>query len=165
MAGFASAWAAAGLRLFHSLVKLPAMRIGVATGAVEVLPMEDRGGRLQLCRLLVAVGTRNRDVFARELKPSLLVLGKCESRGLVTVDRMAPFAGIEVRRSSKLAGVLVGMAVSAVLEFQLENGVGSVGDVALVASHFCVRPRQGVCGLRVICHRECRRFPSVHGVT
>src|SRR6185437_11788217 len=150
MAGFASAWAAAGFRLFHPLIELPAMWVGMAPGAVEVLPMEDRRGRLQLCRLLVEVGTRNRDVFARELKPSLLVLGKCESRGLVTVDRMAPFAGIEVRRSSKLAGVLVGMAVSAVLEFQLEKGIGPVRNMALVASHLCVCTRQGICGFRVI---------------
>lgn len=141
------------------------MRVGVATGTVEVLPMEDRRWRLQFCRLLVAIGTRYGDVFTRELKPRLLVLRKREGRGFVTVDRVAAFARVEVRRSSKLAGVLVSMTVSAMLEFQLEDGVDSARDVALVASHFRVRSCQGIRGLRMICCREGRRFPSFHRMT
>lgn len=165
MAGCASARTAAGLGLLHSLVELPPMRIGVATGAVEVLPMEDRRWRLQFRRLLVTIGARHGDMFAGQLKPGLLVLRKREGRRFVTVDRMAAFAGVEVRCASKLAGVLVSMTVGAMLEFQLEDSVDAAWDMALVAAHLHVRTGQGICGLRVIRHREGRRFPSFHRMT
>lgn len=78
---------------------------------------------------------------------------------------MAPFAGIEVRSAGELASVFVFMAVSAMLKFQLENGIRPARNMTFFAGGAAVGALQGISGLRVI--RNCKRrwLPTVHGVT
>lgn len=55
MACLAAAGAAVSLRFPHPLIELTAVGIGVATRAPQVGPVVRDGGRLEFCRLLVAV--------------------------------------------------------------------------------------------------------------
>lgn len=93
------------------------------------------------------------------------MLRQREGRRFVSVDRVAALAGIEVWRGRKLFGMLVLMAVGAMIEFQFENGVTAFRDVALLTPNLHVPSRQRVCRLGVVSNGECRRFPSLHRMT
>lgn len=78
---------------------------------------------------------------------------------------MAAFAGIEIWRCCELAGVLVLVAVGAVLKLHFEHRVGAARDVALFASDLGVRALQWICRRRVIGQGERRGLPTVDRVT
>jgi len=131
---FASHWPSARPHLQHALLKLALVRVSVATGAGQILPVID-GGRFwfELCRLLVTVAARNRDVSIGEHKVGFLVTSQRERRGLVGFQIVAALASIEIRRSRELPSMLIAVAVGAVLEFDLEQCVFAPGNVALRA--------------------------------
>lgn len=68
---------------------------------------------------------------------------------------MATFTRIEIWSCCELAGVLVLVAVGAVLKLHLEHCFGAARDVAFFASHFGMRALQRIRRGRVIRNREC----------
>lgn len=121
MAGFAARGRSIRTHLLHALLELPLVRIGVATDAVQIVPVIDHGRLgLELCRLLVAIRARHGDVATGEHEACLLVLGQAKRRWLVSLQIVAAIAGIEVRRRCELPGMSIGVAVGAALELDLE---------------------------------------------
>lgn len=107
-------------RLAHPLVELAVVRIFVATGANQILPMVLRGRFwLEGVCLLVAIGARDRDMAAGQCKLRFPVPRQSERGGMVAVHGVTRFAVVLVGRTGKLAGVLIGVTVGAVLEFDL----------------------------------------------
>src|SRR5690242_20569624 len=135
MAGLAPARSSRSLRLLHALIELATVRIGVATRATQIGPVINRRGRLEVSRLLVAIGTRHRDVLAGQKKACFFVARQRKRGWPVSLDRMTTFTPIEIWCCCELAGVLVLVAVGAVLKFHLEHRVGTARDVAFLASH------------------------------
>lgn len=77
---------------------------------------------------------------------------------------MATLTSVEVRCCSELAGVFVLVTIGAVFKLHFENRVHAARDVALFASHFCVRALQRIGSRRMIRNRESRRLPALHRV-
>ena len=141
------------------------MRIIVATGAVQTLPVIDHGRlRLELRRFLVTVGAWNRDVPACQHKVRLLVFRKAESRRLVTLKIVAAVACVEVRSRGKLCSMLVGVTVGAALELNLEQRVLPFRDVALHTLQSRMLALQRIRAGGMLLHRKGRGLPSLHGV-
>ena len=67
---------------------------------------------------------------------------------------MATITSVEVRRRDKLAGMLILVAIGAMLELDLEQRVFALGNMALIALHGGVFPFQRVSRRRVVVHRE-----------
>lgn len=79
MAGFTSRGRTVGPRLLHPLFELAFVRIRMATGTVQVLPViYDSRLRLDLSRFLVAVGTRHSHVPACKNEARLLVFSQAK---------------------------------------------------------------------------------------
>ena len=133
MTGLAPGGGTVGANLKHALLELALVRIGVATGAVQIFPVIDHGLGLKLRRFFVAIGARNRDVPSGQHEVSFLVLGQAESRRFVAFQVVTPVAGVEVWRGRELGGMLVGMAVGATVELHLEQRVLALGNVTLRA--------------------------------
>ncbi len=92
----------------HALLELPLVRIGVATGAAQLSPVIDhRRLRLELRRLFVAVGTRNRYVSSGENEVRFLMFSQCKSGRLVSLQVVAAVTGVEVGRRGKLRRVTI----------------------------------------------------------
>src|SRR5207302_9076203 len=101
----------------HAVLELAFVRVGMATGAVQILPViENRRLRLEFRRHFVAVGTRDRDVPSGEQEMSLLVLGKGEGGRLIGLKIVTTIAGIEVRCGGKLSLMAVAVAIGTALE-------------------------------------------------
>ena len=110
------------------------MRIGVATGATQIVPVIDRGGlRLELGRFLVAIRARHRHMPTRQYEMCLLVLGQSEGRGLVCLKIVTTVARIEIRSRGKLGCMLVDMTIGAALKLNFEQCFFTLRDVALGA--------------------------------
>ncbi len=103
VASFAARPRTVSPHLLHALLELPLVRINMATGARQILPViNHRRLGLELRRLLVTFGARNRDVAARQCEVSFFMLGQSERRRFVTLQRVAAIARIEIRRGRKL---------------------------------------------------------------
>lgn len=77
MAGLATGGGAISPDLLQTLLELPLVDILMATGAVQTLPViNDVRFGLELGGFLVAFGTGNSDVTARQRKAGLLMLGQ-----------------------------------------------------------------------------------------
>ena len=97
------------------------MRIGVATFAIQIVPVIDnRRLRLELRRLPVAIGARHGKVATSEHEASLLMFGRTECRWLIALQVVAAIAGVEVWRRCELASMFVGVTVCAAFELDLE---------------------------------------------
>ena len=165
VASLASRNRTVGPSLLHSFFELPFVGIIVATGATQVLPVvNDCRLGLELRRLLVTFGTRDRNMPAGEREMRLLVLGQGERGWLVSLERMAAIASVEVRCRGKLPRMLIGMAIGAVREFNLEQCVFPLRDVTLSTFQASMSALQRIGAGGVFLHREGRRFPSLHGV-
>ena len=73
----------------------------------------------------------------------------------IGLNRMAAFTRIEIWRFCELAGVLVLMAVSAVLELHFEHSVDPARNVAFLASDLRVCALQRIRRSRVIGDGKC----------
>ena len=112
------------------------MWVGMATGAVQILPVIDGGWLgLELGRFFVAVRAGDSNVAAVQRKVSLLVLGKGKCGRFISLKGVTTVAGIEIGRGNELSAVPVGMTVGAAVELHFENGVLPFRDVTLVALH------------------------------
>ena len=105
----------------HAFLELIFVRVRMATGAGEILPAIDCG-RLwrELRGLFMAVSARNREVSVGEHKVGFFMTGQGERRRLVAVKIVATLAGVEIRRSRELPGMLIAVAVGAAFEFDFE---------------------------------------------
>ena len=163
MAGLASGDCTIGSRLLHTLFELSFVRITVATAATQILPViNDRRLRPELRGLLVTISTRDRDVPTRQYEVRLFVLSQTKRGRLVSLERMAAVAGVEVGRRHKLPRMIVGMAVGAAFEFDLEHCVIPSRDVTFRTFHHRMFALQRICARRVLLHGESRRLPSLH---
>ena len=164
MAGLAPGWRTIGTRLEHAFLELSFVRIGMTTGAVQILPVIDHSLRLKFRRLLVAVGTRYRHVPAGKHEMRFLVLGQSEGGGLVRFQIVAAVASVEIRRYRELIGVAIAMTISAALELHFEQRVLSFRNMALRAFQSRVRALQRIRAQRMFLGREQRGLPSLHVV-
>ena len=165
MAGFAAYDRAVGPRLLHALLELPFVGIIVATGATQIFPViNDCRLGVELRRFLVTFGTCDRNMPAGEREMRLLVLGQAERGWLVSLESMAAIASVKVRCRGKLPRMLVGVAIGAALELNLEQGVLPLWDMTLSTFQACMPTLQRIRAGGVFLHREGRRFPSLHGV-
>jgi len=155
MACLASAWTACSLCLLHALIELPIVRISMATGATQIRPVIDRGGGPEIGRLFVAIGTGNRNVLAGQKEVRLFMARQRERGRPIGLNRVATFAGIEIGCRSELAGMVVFVAVGAVLEFHFEHSIDASRDVAFLAAHLGVCALQRIRRSRVIGDGKC----------
>lgn len=141
------------------------MGIGVATGAVQTVPVvNDRWLRAELRGFLVAIGAGHRKVSAGEHEASFLVLRQRECRRLVSLEIMAAIAGIEIGRGGKLRGMSVGVAVCAAIEPYLEQGFLPFGNMALSTLQARVSALKRIRTLSMFFHREGGWLPSIDRV-
>ena len=126
----------------------------MATRTVQILPVIDHGRLGLKRRFFVAIGTGHGDMPARQDETSLFVLGQSERGGPVSFEIVTTVAGVEVGRCSKLTGMLVGVAFSAALEPNLEQGVLSFGDVTLHAFKTRMSALQRIVGGGVFFQRK-----------
>jgi len=152
--GLTSGGLAGWVRLTHAIVELATVRVGVASGAIQVGPVVC-GCRGRECgRLLVTIGAWHSDVFAGQQEARFLVARQRESRGAITVDGVAALAGIQVRRGRKLARMAVLVTIGTLLELHFEDSVSAARNVALRALHTGVRTREWIGSRRVIGNRK-----------
>ena len=138
------------------------MDIFVTIGATEALPVIDEVLWLELIRLLVTIGARNRDVPTRQHESSLLVFGQRKGRGLVSFQVVALVAGIQVRGRGKLTGMAVLVAIRAEVKFHPVQRVFALRNVALCAFHTCVPALQRILRRGVLLNREKGWLPPFH---
>ena len=94
----------------------------------------------------------------------LFVPGQRKRRRLVSLQRVAALAGVEVRRPSELPIVLVLVAIGAVRKLDLEERVLAFGNMTLGAFDREVFPFERISGSGMIFCRKGRRFKTIHGV-
>ena len=94
----------------------------------------------------------------------LFMSGQCERRGLVSLQRVAAFAGVEIGSRRELSIVLVFVAIGATCEFDFKKRVFAFRNMTLRTLHREMFPFERIGGGRVIFHRECRGFEAIDGV-
>lgn len=93
----------------------------MAACAIQICPAVDHGRlRLKLCRFFMAVRTRDCKVAAGQREVRLLMIRKRECRRPVSLKIVATITGVEIRCGGKLAGMAIGVALSAAIELDLE---------------------------------------------
>ncbi len=123
MAGFAARRCSICAQLLHALGKLTFVRILVAGHAREIFPVIEHDRlrtAFRVCLLLVAIAAWHRHVSVGQDKPCLFMPRQRERRRLVSLQRVATFARVQIRSRSELPVVLIFMAIGAALELDLE---------------------------------------------
>jgi len=92
------------------------------------------------------------------------VPGQRKRRRLVSLQRVAALAGVEVRRPSELSIVLVLVAIGAVRKLDLEERVLAFGNMTLGTFDREVFPFERISGSGMIFCRKGRRLKTIHGV-
>ena len=165
MAGFATERSPVCPYPPHAVIELTFVRIFVAGRTRQIAPVvKNRRLGLEVRILLVAIAASDRDVTSRERKVRFLVPGQRESGGFVSLQIMAARAVVEVRRLCELFGMLIAVAISAVLELHLEQSVLALRDVALRALQFGVASLQGIGRSGVVLHSKFRWLEAIHGM-
>lgn len=163
MASLAPGSFTTGTRLQHALLELSLVRVGMTGGTGKIIPMiEDRRLGLDVRILFVAIAARYRDMASGQYEMSFLVPSQGEGRWLESLQVVATLTRVEVRRCNKLAGMLIAVAISAMLELDLEQRVFALGSVALIALHGGVLPLQRISRRRVVFHRELSGLEALH---
>lgn len=141
------------------------MRILVASRTREFVPVvKNRWLGLDVRILLVAVAAGNRCMTTGKREVCIFVPGERKGGWFVSLQVVAAFAAIKVRRLGKLSGMLVAVAISAVLELHFEQRVLAFRDVALLALQSGVTSLQGIGRSSVIFNGKFRRLEPIHGV-
>lgn len=165
MARLASRCRPVGAYCLHSLLELPLMRILMATGAGQVLPVvNDRRFGREVRGFLVAIATWNGDVPVGEQEARFLVTRQRKRGWLVTLQIVAAVTSIEIWRGGKLTGMPIAVAIGAALEFDFEYRFLSPRNVALCALQPGMSALQRICTQGVLFHRKCRWLPAIDGM-
>lgn len=112
----------------------------------------------------MTLGTRDRNMPAGEREMRLLVLSQAERGWLVSLESMAAIASVEVGRRGKLPRMLIGVAVGAALELNLEQRIFPLRDMTLSTFQARMPALQRIRAGGVFSHREGRGLPSLYGV-
>lgn len=162
MAGFATGLAVCDAQ--HAFAELAAMRIFVATCAAEIIPAINRSGRSEGLAQFVAIAASGGYMPAGQGEFRSLVPREIERRRRITLQRMALLTGVEIGSGGELRGMLVGVAVGAMLEADLEQGFAAFRNVALVALDLRVFSLERIGGLSMLFHSEIGRFKTCDAV-
>jgi len=165
VAGLAPSGGAVRTNLLHPLVELAFVYIFVTAGATQALPVINEILGLKLGGFLVAIGTDNRDVPARQRKPGLLMLCEGESGRLVPLQIVALIAGIEIRRCNKLTGMAILMTIGAIIKLYPVQRVLAFWNMALRALHTNMTALERVLRRSVLLHGKQRGLPALDLVT
>lgn len=131
------------------------MRVVVATGAIQILPVIDGGGLgLKFRGLLVAVGARRRHVAASQRKVRFLVPRQGKRGRLIGLESVAAVAGVEIGSGRELPAMAIAVAVSAAREFDFEQSIFPLRNVALRALQPRMPALQRIRAGRVFLYRE-----------
>ena len=149
----------------HPLAKFSVMRILMAGGARFVCKAkrQDLVGPVRHGRLVALIaGHRGMSARQRELRP--LMHGNREKRALKTLHVVAVFAPVAMGRTGKLPIMRVLVAVRAIRELHLVNGVLARGDMALRALHGGMFALERIPGSLMFLHAKQRRLPTLDPV-
>ena len=165
MASFASRRRSISPHHRHACLELRLVGVFVATGAAQILPAINYGGFwFEFRRFLVAVATGNGNVSSSQQKVRVLMTRQCKRGRLVSFQIVAAVTGVEVRSGGKLGGMLIGVTIRAVLEFDVEYGLPSPRNMALRTLHLGMSTLQRVWAQGVVFNGERRRFPALDGM-
>ena len=165
VAGFAAKRLAVRASPRHSLLKLPLVQINVATLAVQILPLiGNLGSRQRSIGEFVAIGARCRQVPAVQRKSNLFVAGEGKRRWNKTVQVMALFAAVQIRRAGELGIVIVLVAIRALREFDLVQRLPALGNMTFATLERCVLARERIGRLLMRLRVKQRWLPAVDGV-
>ena len=149
----------------HAFRELPFVRIRVTIRATQVLPVIDNSRlRLELCRLLVAVDARDRDVSPGKNEVRLFVTVQRKCGRFIPFQIVAAVTGVGIRSRDKLPGVTVAVAISAIRKLDLEQSFLALWNVALAAFHSGVPALQRIGARSMFLHGERRWLPPIHVV-
>lgn len=110
--------------------------------------------RFKVRILPVAVAAGGCDVPSSKDKSRLVMFGESESGRTVSVQGVTTLAGVKVGSRGELTGMLIAVAIGAMLKLDLEQCVLALGGMALVASHGCMLALQRISGCRVVFDRK-----------
>ncbi len=79
-----------------------------------------------------------------EEKSRLIVFCESKSGRTVSVQRVTTLAGVKVGSHGELTGMLITVAIGAMLKLDLEQCVLALGNMALFASHGCMLALQRI---------------------
>ena len=114
--------------------------------------------------LPVAVAARNCHVAASQTKPRFVVPAQAECRWQKFLQIVAVLAAIEMWRGGELPGMLIVVAVGAVLELHLVKRIFTSGKMTLRAPQRGMLALQRICGRLVFLQTELRRLKTIDAV-
>ena len=119
MAGFAARSLTVRAALLHTILELSLVRIDVATGAGEFIPVIRNCLWFEALALLVTIAARDCHVAAGKDESGLLVTRQGKCRRSIPLQIVATLTAVEVWRSGKLPRMFITMAIGAALKFDL----------------------------------------------
>jgi hypothetical protein len=152
----------------HAFLELVAVRIVMAARASQVFKVVRRiclSGWLQIGGVLVTVCARCGNVPASKHEARVFVACQRERRGSKTLNVVAVFAAIEVRRGRKLILMLVTMTIQTTLKLDLEQRLFPFRYVAPCALYSGVFAFERILRWGVFLNGEFGWLPFVDGVT
>src|ERR1700737_2615263 len=114
--------------------------------------------------LPVAVAARNCHVAASQTKRRFVVPAQAECRWQKFLQIVAVLAAIKMRRGGELPGMLIVMAVGAVLELHLVDRISPFGEMAMRTPQRGMLALQRICGRPVFLQTELRRLKTIDAV-
>lgn len=161
MASLALEWLSIRCRLTHELSESSFVGVGVATCASEVLPVIDNCFRFEICGCLMTIAARNRHMTSAQSKRCFVVPAQAECRWQKSLQIVAMLAAIEVWRGGELPGMLIPMAVRAVLKLHLVDRGFAPRNVTLRARQCGMLTLERIRRHRVFLDSELSRFEAV----
>jgi len=135
---------AIGSHAVHRCLEFSVVRIVVAGGASLFRELELRGGHSGDHGCAVAIHARHGQMRPLEGEPRLPVIRQREFRGAVSVETVAAFASVQIRRGDELSAVLIAMAIEAAPKCDLVLGCRAGRGVAFRAGDVCVFAQQRI---------------------
>jgi hypothetical protein len=147
----------------HPIAEFSMVRVSVAGRATSIFKMKGHYlfGCMRSSRF-VAVVARNCNVGAAQRELGFSMLGNRKQRTVEILDRVAAFAPIIVRRSGKLAGMDVFVAVHAICKLHFVNSGLAGRQMTFRALHLVVFALQRIARGRVFFHAKQGGFPTLH---
>jgi hypothetical protein len=163
VAGLAAQRGPVGTALGHAFVELTLVGILVASRTRAVIKVE----RQDLVRPsgkphLMTIPAGDRGVRPCKHEARISVLRGRECRAMEILDRMAVLATILVRRRGELLVVGVLVAIQALRELHLVEGILTRRNVAFFAGNARVLSFQRIVRSRMFFHAEWRWFPAIY---
>jgi hypothetical protein len=166
MTSFAAQLSAARARTYHSIVKLPIVRVAMARCAGTILKtILGNFSELRRHPRLVAINASHRKMSARQIESGLPMHCQRERGWPEALEGVACLTPILIRSSSKLPTMLVFMAVGAGGELNLVQRCSTGRNVALRTGDGSMFSFQWIRRGRVFFQSKLGRLESLNGVT